>query len=124
MQENEQIIPVKKPPKWLYAIIWGLGLAIVGMIIAIGYGLIIGFGDKKLAVSGGKGETLVAIPEGKKFPDFRIKLSENQHIEQVEYENYRIMVYVKDALNQENLIIILSATNGHEVGRFVLGAGE
>ena len=118
MQENEQIIPVKKPPTWLYVLIWGMGIAIIGMIVAIGYGLIVGFGDKKTTSTG---QTMVAVPEGKKFPDFHIKLSEGQKIEQVEYEAFRIIVFIRDAANQENLIIILSATNGNEVGRFVIG---
>lgn len=117
MQENEEIIPVNKPPKWLYAIIYGMGIGIVGMIIAIGYGLIVGF-DKKDPTTG---ETLVSLPAGKKFPDFNIKLSTTQHIEQVEYEDFRIIVYIKDDANTQNLIIILSATNGNEVGRFVIG---
>ncbi|MGL1919579.1 MAG: hypothetical protein OCD03_00990 [Hyphomicrobiales bacterium] len=121
MQENEQIFPVKKPPKWLYAIIYGLGIAIVGMIIAIGYGLIVGFDGKKTTKNGVEIEKMVAVPAGKKFADFHVKLSPTQNISQVEYENYRIMVYVKDQANQENLIIILSATNGNEVGRFILG---
>lgn len=121
MQENEQIIPVKKPPTWLYVIIWGMGIGIIGMIIAIGYGLIIGFGDKKLSTSSNTGTTMVAVPEGKKFADFNIKLSASQHIEQVEYENFRIMVFVRDDANKQNLIIVLSATNGNEVGRFVVG---
>lgn len=121
MQENEQIIPVKKPPTWLYVIIWGMGLAIIGMIIAIGYGLIVGFGDKKLGAKSATGETMVAVPDGKKFPDFHIKLSDGQKIEQVEYEAFRIIVFIRDDSNQENLIIILSATNGNEVGRFIIG---
>ncbi|MBL1420457.1 MAG: hypothetical protein COC24_008105 [Alphaproteobacteria bacterium] len=121
MQENEQIIPVKKPPTWLYVIIWGMGIGIIGMIAAIGYGLIVGFGDKKLSTRSSGGETMVAIPEGKKFPDFNIKLKPSQKIEQVEYEAFRIMVFVRDETNQENLIIVLSATNGNEVGRFILG---
>lgn len=121
MQENEQIIPVKKPPTWLYVIIYGMGIAIVGMIIAIGYGLIVGFGDKKLSTRSTGGETMVAVPEGKKFADFHIKLTDGQKIEQVEYENFRIMVFVRDAANKQNLIIVLSATNGNEVGRFVIG---
>lgn len=117
MQDNEQIIPVKKPPTWLYVLIYGMGIGIVGMIIAIGYGLIVGFDGKKSAT----GETLVALAEGKKFPDFNIKLLPNQHIDQVEYENFRIIVYVKSDDNIGNLIIILSATNGNEIGRFVIG---
>lgn len=118
MQENDDIIPVNKPPKWLYGIIWGLGLGIIGMIIAIGYGLIVGFGDQKTNAAG---ETMVSVPAGKKFADFNIKLSATQHIEQIEYENFRILVYVKDDQNKQNLLIILSATNGNEVGRFVIG---
>lgn len=117
MQENEQVIPVNKPPKWLYGIIYGLGFAILAMIVAIGYGLIVGF-EKKDPTTG---ETLVSIPAGKKFADFNVKLSATQTIEQVEYGDYRIFVYVKDSENKQNLIVILSATGGNEVGRFILG---
>lgn len=121
MQENDEIIPVKKPPTWLYVLIYGMGIAIVGMIIAIGYGLFVGFDKNKTVQADGSVVTMVAVPEGKKFADFNIKISATQHIEQVEYENYRILVYVKDDENKQNLLIILSATNGNEVGRFVIG---
>ena len=117
MQETEQEYPANKPPKWLYALIIGMGVGILGMIIAIGYGLIIGFEEK----TNEKGELLQAVPKGKKFADFNIKLTADQHIEQVEYADYRIIVYVKSDTNKENLIIILSATGGNEVGRFVIG---
>ncbi len=117
MQENEQIIPAVKPPKWLYAIIIGLGLGIVGMILAIGYGLIFGF-DKK---TGANGEILQSVPVGKKYADFNIALTATQQIEQVDYQDYKIIVYIKDSENQESLIVVLSATAGNEIGRFVIG---
>lgn len=120
MEQDSQVseqYPVKKPPMWLYGLIIAMSVGILGLVIAIGYGLIIGFEGKKNE----KGEVLRAIPKGKKFPDFNIKLNSDQHIEQVEYRDYRIVVYVKSSTNKENLIIILSATGGNEVGRFVIG---
>lgn len=117
MQENEQEYPVNKPPKWLYGIIYGLGIAIVGMIIAIIWGLAFGFGEKKASTN----TPMITVPIGKKFADFNIKLKDGQSIKQIEYQNYRIMVYIEGAANTENLLIILNSTNGSEVGRFIIG---